>query len=304
MNADPLVSVICTTRDASATIEMTLQSILQQTLRRWEMIVVDDGSSDRTPAIVEAYARREPRIQLVPTPGLGRGRALNMAVSCARAGLVANIDADDLSHPRRLELQYETMMADPEITLLCTGVLLIRRDERAVWPHFDANISHHGIVDVTADLVFGNPVMHASVMVRKADLLNVSGYAEDILSQFDYELWLRMAASGRRIHKLGLPLAAKRLHDRQSFERRRRVRYLYSSARIQSEAIRVCGAPRHYIFLVWARFLFGLLPSGLRGALRDLSTEPPRRRDPPWARKGVLSGPSRAANDQTSHLKP
>jgi glycosyltransferase involved in cell wall biosynthesis len=119
MSADPLVSVICTARNASSTIEMTLQSIERQTFRSWEMIVVDDGSTDHTPALVEPYGRRDPRMRLIRTAGVGRAKALNQALSCARAEYVANLDADDLSHPRRLAIQYETMRKAPEIALLC-----------------------------------------------------------------------------------------------------------------------------------------------------------------------------------------
>jgi hypothetical protein len=123
--------------------------------------------------------------------------------------------------------------------------------------------------DVTSRLIFENPVVHSSVMLRKSDVLNISGYSEDLVSQFDYELWVRMAAQGYRIHKLALPLAGKRLHGRQSFGgRRRRLAYLRNSARVQSQAIRLIGAPRHYMALVWARFMFGLLPRRVRRLLQ------------------------------------
>lgn len=233
------------------------------------MIVVDDGSTDHTPALVEPYGHRDPRMRLIRTAGVGRAKALNQALSCARAEYVANLDADDLSHPRRLAIQYETMRKAPEIALLCTDILSVRQNEQPDWPDLDPDLLDPRVDDVTPSLILENPVVHSSVMLRKSDVLSLSGYARDLVSQFDYELWVRMAAQGYRIHKLALPLAGKRLHDRQSFgSRRHRLAYLRNSARIQSRAIRLLGAPPHYRCLVWGRFMFGLLPRRARRLLR------------------------------------
>jgi teichuronic acid biosynthesis glycosyltransferase TuaG len=272
MKPDPLVSVICTARDASRTIEAMLRSILEQTLQRWELIVVDDGSTDDTIDIAAAYARQDRRVTVIQTPGVGRGRALNLALSCARAELIANIDADDTSHPRRLEFQSAVMARRRDISILCTDGIIVRDDEQAVWPCLDPEAIWPRLVEVTPALVLHNPVMHSSVMFRRANILAASGYAEDIPSQFDYELWVRMAARGHRIYRLELPLAANRTHDNQSFETRRRFAYQFNSARVQREAIRACRAPRHYIAIVWIRFMFGLLPRALRRGLKGTAT--------------------------------
>lgn len=268
MKPEPLVSVICTARNASRTLEPTLRSALKQTLSHWEMIIVDDGSTDDTVGIAARYARQDRRFSVIRTPGVGRGQALNLALSCARAELIANVDADDASHPRRLELQSVLMSRQRQVSILCTDALYLRQQEQPVWPRLDPAAADRPPIDVTSRLALHNPVVHSSVMLRRADVLQASGYAENILSQFDYELWVRMAARGHRIHWLNLPLAAKRLHDHQSFEARRRLTYLYNSARVQREAIRVCRAPRRYVLVVWARFLFGLLPRQFRRALR------------------------------------
>jgi glycosyltransferase involved in cell wall biosynthesis len=91
-NAEPpSVSVISTARNAAATIEATIQSTLDQDFRNWEMIIVDDGSTDATASIVNRFAEADPRIRLIATPGVGRGRALNLALAAARSDLVANI---------------------------------------------------------------------------------------------------------------------------------------------------------------------------------------------------------------------
>ena len=98
-SASPLVSVICTVKNGSKTIASVLESVQEQSLHEWEMIVVDDGSTDDTSKIVREYADADSRIRLISTDGVGRGRALNLALAHARAEHVANIDADDPCHP-------------------------------------------------------------------------------------------------------------------------------------------------------------------------------------------------------------
>ncbi len=86
------------------------------------MIVVDDGSTDDSVAVVSRYARADPRIRLVTTDGIGRGRALNRAIAETRADLIANIDADDLSHPERLRRQMEAMARHPSLPWFAASV--------------------------------------------------------------------------------------------------------------------------------------------------------------------------------------
>jgi teichuronic acid biosynthesis glycosyltransferase TuaG len=296
MKPDPLVSVICTARNASRTIEAMLRSTLEQTLQRWELIVVDDGSTDDTIDIAAAYARKDRRVTVIQTPGVGRGRALNLALSCARAELIANVDADDTSHPRRLEFQSAVMARRRDISILCTDGIVVHDNEQAVWPCLELEAIWPSLFEITPALVLHNPVMHSSVMFRRADVLAASGYAEDVPSQFDYELWVRMVARGHRIYRLDVPLAANRMHDNQSFETRRRLAYQLNSARVQREAIRACRAPRHYIAIVWIRFAFGLLPRSLRHGFRSTATTI-------WRAMRGSSGTGSASLGETSQRK-
>lgn len=260
----PAVSVICTARNAAATIEATLQSVLAQDRRDWELVVVDDGSTDTTAAAIDRFARRDGRIRLVKTPGVGRGRALNLAVGHARAELIANLDADDLSHPRRLSLQLEALRARPEFALLCTNFIVIRAGEPGPWPELDG-LGAAPVKDVTDQLTLRNPVLHSSVLIRKAVLLDVGGYSEHRSSHFDYELWIRLAARGHRIGRVHLPLAAKRLHPGQAFGYGKRIAYLRASTRLQVRAIRLLGRDWRHLLIVPVRFGWGLMPSVVRG---------------------------------------
>src|SRR3954453_1059263 len=102
----PGVSVLIPARDAAATLDEALASIQAQTFTDWEAIVVDDGSVDETPRLLERWACRDPRFRIVRNPDpLGIVASLNRALESASAPLIARMDADDISLPRRFELQ-------------------------------------------------------------------------------------------------------------------------------------------------------------------------------------------------------
>ncbi|HST36552.1 MAG TPA: glycosyltransferase family A protein [Allosphingosinicella sp.] len=105
MAAQPLVSVIVAARDADATLAAALQSALAQSHRRFEIIVVDDGSTDATAEIAREFARRDKRVRLMQGRGAGVSAARNVALAVASGRYVAPLDADDLWHPAKLERQ-------------------------------------------------------------------------------------------------------------------------------------------------------------------------------------------------------
>jgi glycosyltransferase involved in cell wall biosynthesis len=263
----PEVSVVCTARNAAATIAWTIESVVVQEFSAWEMVVVDDGSSDETTAIVERFCRQDRRVRLVQTPGVGRAKALNLALREARAPLIANLDADDESHPERLRRQLAAIRAEPGFAVLCTKSTLMRGAARPSWSSPGVGQSTR-IVDVTHGLARGNPVNHSSVIMPRALVLSLGGYDEKRHCNLDYDLWVRCAAAGHRIGRLDAALNAKRFHDGQAFERSRRLRYVASSLSIQAQAIHVLGMHRmHWVALV-GRGLWGLLPRRLRLAIR------------------------------------
>jgi teichuronic acid biosynthesis glycosyltransferase TuaG len=275
--ASTTVSVICTAKNAAATIAATIDSILAQDMPDWEMIIVDDGSTDDTVAVVSRYARADRRIRLVTTGGIGRGRALNRALAEAKADLVANIDADDESHPYRLRRQLEALKRHPEFDLLCTGYVVISGYGSPQWPDH-LRSAPLPVVDVTSRLMFKNPVIHSSVLMKKLLLQKVGGYSETRKTQLDYDLWVRLATAGGALGRIDAPLTAKRKHQAQLFENRRRLSYLMGSVKIQVRAIRALGGGAVPFMTIPVRVVWGLLPAATRefikGSRRDRRRKP------------------------------
>ena len=122
MSAAPLVSVLLPVRDARATLGACLASLRAQSLRQHEVVAVDDGSGDGSAEVLERAARLEPRLRVLHLSARGLVEALNAGLAFVRAPLLARMDADDVAHPRRLELQAAALGADPSLSVLGSRV--------------------------------------------------------------------------------------------------------------------------------------------------------------------------------------
>ena len=127
----PLVSVIVPAYNAARYIRQALESVCTQTYRDIEVIVVDDGSRDETPAIVEEFATSDPRVRLLLQNNAGVGAARNMGLRQAQGVYIAPIDADDIWHPGKLEAQVACMEAHgPETGLVYCWTNIIDSEGR------------------------------------------------------------------------------------------------------------------------------------------------------------------------------
>ena len=203
----PRVSVLLPARDAGRTIAPALRSVLAQSLRAFELVVVDDGSTDDTAAIVRALGESDARIVLLRGPGEGIVGALNRGLARCRAPFVARFDADDLMHRERLAAQLALLEATP--TLAGAGSLVrcfprtamkdgLRRYE--AWQNALVTAD-----DIRRERFVEAPVVHPSMTLRREALLALGGYREVPWPE-DWDLWLRALEAGCRFEKVPRPL--------------------------------------------------------------------------------------------------
>jgi glycosyltransferase involved in cell wall biosynthesis len=128
MDLDPQVSVLMPARDAEATIAESIESVVRQTMRDWELVVIDDGSRDRTADIARSFAAADPRIRLLTGPAQGEPAARNLGLAAARGLWTAMLDADDLARRDRLERQVAFLREHPNHAgVACRAVLFVDR---------------------------------------------------------------------------------------------------------------------------------------------------------------------------------
>lgn len=256
-----LVSVICTVKNGEKTLEETILSVINQSYKNWELIIVDDGSDDSTIKIIEKFAERDKRIIPIYTNGIGRGKALNLAIKNSNGDYIANIDADDLMHPNRLEFQLQHLMKNDDIFLICSNAVIFYNDRKIIWEK-----QRNTMPQIISDsLLIKNSINHSSVMFNKKALIEIGGYNEKLKSQFDYELWLRALANEKLIMKIPINLVAKRIHNQQSFENKNRLIYLFRSQKLQIKySIRMKRKVFAVLIITPFRIVLGLLPFSIR----------------------------------------
>lgn len=254
--------MITTVRDGEQTIADAGFSVIAQTFSEWEWIVVDDGSDDQSVSIVNEFVRRDKRVRQISMPKVGRGRALNRGVEEAAGKFIAILDADDLFHPEKLEIQHSVITRSESCDVVATRDMLVGLGADVVWDRVSRE--RVNVCEVGMEIWRCNPICHSSVLMRRSAIEEVGGYDENRSSQYDYDLWVRMREAEMKMYLIGERLVAKRIHRKQCFERQRRVRYLLESAKVQ---LRACSCERRILLGVWvvaARFLWGLLPVQVR----------------------------------------
>jgi glycosyltransferase involved in cell wall biosynthesis len=187
--SSPLVSVLLPVRNAAATLSAALDSVLAQTFGDFEVIAVDDGSTDESAAILRQFADREPRIRLVSTPAIGTTPALNLAASRAAGRYFARQDADDLSMPSRFARQVEALDGRATLGAIGTAAMAINHAGETV-ARFP---TRHGTAAVHEGLrtALATPV-HGSMMIRREAFEAAGGYRDAFVASQDFDLWLRL----------------------------------------------------------------------------------------------------------------
>lgn len=182
-----------------------IESILSQTFTSFEFIIIDDGSKDRSAEVMKEF--QDERIRIVQQPNQGLAATLNRGIALARGQYIARQDQDDLSYPERLARQVAHMEARPDCVLLGTWAQILEVDRPVDRFH------RHPVdeAELRYLMLFNNPFVHSSVMLRKEAVQQVGGYTTDPERQppEDFELWSRLSRVGQ-VANIGEVLLAYR----------------------------------------------------------------------------------------------
>lgn len=182
-----ITSVIMPLYDAQKFLQQAIESILNQTHTDFELLIINDGSTDSSLEIIHHYAARDARIRVVSRENKGLIYSLNEGIGLAKGKYIARMDADDLCHPTRLEKQIALLEQHSDIGVVGTHANLVSNTHSRPWPFF--NQHHH---DIVALLPFHSPFIHPSVVFRR-ELLGEQPYNADYPHAEDFKLWTTLA---------------------------------------------------------------------------------------------------------------
>jgi len=204
------ISVVLPCFNGEKFIEASIASIQQQSYNDLEIIVIDDGSTDNSFRICNRLADKDPRIRLIKNDrNQGLIFTLNKGISLAKGDFIARMDADDLSHPKRLETQLHYLKQHPEIDILGTDLTVIDQYNNKV-----KNVSKicYSTTAINFSSYFAQPLVHGSILAR-TEVLKKHNYSTDYLHCEDYELWLRLMSKGYRMANLDVKLYQYRINS-------------------------------------------------------------------------------------------
>ena len=223
--SNPYVSMLMPIYNAAETLPETIDSLLKQSMPDFEIVAINDGSTDDTAAILQARAEEDNRIRPINLPHVGLIEAQNHGLGVCLGELVARMDADDLAHPRRLKLQTEKMRTCPRLSVI--SCLVDTFPAETVTEGFNRYIEWLNALttpaEIRREIFIESPLPHPSVMLRRTELVNMGGYEDHGWAE-DYDLWLRYNQAGRPMAKLQQTL----LHWRDHPERSTRTDSRYS----------------------------------------------------------------------------
>ena len=247
------VSVLLPCFNAESTIQEVLNSLVAQSFADFEVLCVDDGSTDNTISILKDWSRRDPRFVLVKQIHRGIIDTANTGLSLCRAPIILRMDADDRCHPDRIKLQKEYLDENPGIAVV--GSLVEGFPEEMVGEGFklyykwlNSLVDHN---DITREIFVESPLANPSTAIRKSWILSAGGYQDHGWPE-DYDLWLRLYLAGAKFAKIPQVLLAWREHpgrlthldSRYSVENflRAKAHYLAKGPARDRDAVLIWGA--------------------------------------------------------------
>ncbi|MFQ6540005.1 MULTISPECIES: glycosyltransferase family 2 protein [Aphanothece] len=243
MTPSPEISVVMGVHNGAAHLEATLRSILDQQGADLEFVVVDDGSTDGTAAILAFHAQADARLRVITQPNQGLTRALIRGCHEARGAFIARQDAGDVSEPGRLREQLALMRRYPQAVFCSCWARMVAKGGELLYEARGSGLSteprwvlepaaRHGILD--------GPSVHPTVMMRRAAYEQAGGYRAALRVGQDWDLWYRLAALGAFV-MLPQPLYTYRFDEGGISATRAEEQAAYARLSLQAMRLRARG---------------------------------------------------------------
>ena len=204
---NPRITVLMSVYNGEKYLREAIDSILNQTFKDLEFLIINDGSTDKTAEILQSY--QDPRIKIINNQkNIGLTKSLNKGLKLAKGEYIARMDADDISYQDRLQVQYDYLKNNPEVDLVGSWNDVIDDIGNTI-SFWKCNYSSEDIYYI---LNFRNCLTHCSLLFRKELVVNNGGYNETMKNAQDYELWSRISKIAK-IYQIQEPLVKWRMNS-------------------------------------------------------------------------------------------
>jgi glycosyltransferase involved in cell wall biosynthesis len=234
----PVVSVVMSVFNGEHFLQEAIESILRQSFRDFEFIIINDGSTDESGSILDYYRRCDPRLRVYHQENKGLIESLNRGCGLANGKYIARMDADDIAMDDRLMCQVDRMEKHRDLGLLGGAVEWIDTTGKSLGIHrhpCESRIIKTALAD-------GSPFAHPTVLIRREVFLSVGGYRPVVVDAEDYDLWLRIA-DRFDLANLQAVVLKYRIHPGQVSERKCEQQALSSLAARAAALSRINGGP-------------------------------------------------------------
>lgn len=215
----PMVSILMPVRNEEKNLVRSVESAISQTMEDWELIISDNGSSDRSWEIMMEKRRIEKRIRVIRNRNIGFTHSLNLLIGLAGGKYIARLDADDEFMPDKLEKQLAILEGAPEVLMVAGKCMVVDESGKSLYEHGPPPTTK----EIRWSLIFRNDFWHSSTMWRSESNMK---YNENFSCAQDYELWSRMARQNdiaspqeivAKITKRSGSITDKRSEEQKSF---------------------------------------------------------------------------------------
>ena len=192
MNKVPEVSVIMSVFNGKDFLAESIQSVLAQSFKNFEFIIIDDGSNDNSSEVIRSFEALDPRIRFITQKNQGLARSLNIGIKNSKGKYIARIDADDICYESRLKKQFTFMEKNPSIDLIGSSVDVIDENGSVTASKMQAS----SFDEIFKKRYFTSPILHITFFGRRSFFECNNGYRENFIFAQDYDLVLRGIDSG------------------------------------------------------------------------------------------------------------
>lgn len=261
-NYEKKISVLMGVYNCEETLEESIESVRNQSYTNWELIICDDGSTDKTFEIVLKLAEKDSRIIAIKNDkNCGLNVTLNRCLALATGEYIARMDGDDICFSNRFLKQIDFLENNREFDIVSSSMIFF--DEEGEWGKND-------VIEYPQpkDVVVGSPICHAPVMMRKECMDKVQGYTENVrmLRVEDVNLWIKLYAAGYRCYNIAEPLYKMR-NDKNAFNRRK-YKYRVNSVYVRVQGCRMLDLKFDCYVKAFKPMVAGLVPAKIRQMIR------------------------------------